>query len=221
MSARPVSTPTPGPELKFGWFLLALAFWCVASVAGTLGRSLPREALLSTKDGRGLGPCESYNWDAVSSGQAKPYDWCTVDAVIGRTLPPDVISSPGHIMMKGIGPGAWADALLRPDLWFTIGIGGVAIVLIYVFARNTGTLRAGLAAAITIVFLGLLLFPSIFTARIPVDMRSELVTAWQWVVIFYFGSEAAVQAWKVSNPTRASVPGDVPTAQPKARKADE
>lgn len=201
----------PQLELKFRWFLLVIGFWCLASIAGTVGQYLPREALLSTADGRGIGACDTYNREAVLSGEAMPQDWCTTDQVIGGTLPPDVRFSSGGLSIANI---SWADVLeafIRPDLWLTVGIGGIAIVFIYIFAQGTGTLRAGLAAGISIVFFGFLLFPAVFTERIPVDMRRELVSAWQWVIIFYFGSEAAVQAWKVSHPKGSNIPGDVPT----------
>lgn len=194
--------------LKLRWFLVALALWFLASIAGTTGQMLPREALIATSDGRGVGVCGVYNPDAVAADRAKPTEWCTADEVLGARLPDGVQSFPGDIMTGEINIDHWLNVFSRPDLWLTLGVGGSAIVMLYAFAHSTGTLRAGLAAAISLVFLGLLLFPTTFTARIPGDMRAELVTAWQWVVIFYFGSEAAVQAWKISHPGGAKVGGD-------------
>jgi hypothetical protein len=179
--------------------LVALSLWVVASIAGTVGQSLPREALFTTSDGRSLGFCQTYQPDAVLSGKARATDYCTTDQIFGASQPADARSYPGRILTENLGLSDWVDVFTRPDLWLTIGLGGAAILLMYVFWKATRTLRAGLAAAVSIVFLGLLLFPAAFTARIPGDMRAELVTAWQWVIIFYFGSEAAVQAWKISH----------------------
>lgn len=186
-------------ELKFRWFLGVIVLWILASFAGTLGQSLPREALFATSDGRGVGFCLNYNPDAVSSGTAEPTDYCSNDETFGAKLPKNTKSYPGKILLDATQGSDWVNVLTRPDFLLTVGLGSSAILLLYAFARGTGTLRAGLAAAISLVFLGILLFPLSFTTNIPEDMRTELVTAWQWVVIFYFGSEAAVQAWKISH----------------------
>lgn len=192
---------------SFGWIMI---LWGFASFAGVFGQTLPREVFWSTSDGRGVGRCEAYNPAAVEKGSAAKLDWCTSDQVLGTSLPRDVQSFTGRIDATGIELGHWLEVLSRPDFWLTIALGWSALIIMYAFAKVTGTLRAGLAAAISVVFLGLLLFPATFTVRIPSDMRAELVTAWQWVVIFYFGSEAAVQAWKVSHPDAANIRGDEP-----------
>ena len=72
----------------------------------------------------------------------------------------------------------------------------VALMFWFGFSQATYTLRAGLASAIFVVFLGVLLFPNAFTDEINEDMRKELVNAFQLVMAFYFGTEGAVQAVK-------------------------
>lgn len=178
--------------------LLGALLWLGASIAGTLGDSLPREVYFVTADDRGIDVCEFINPEAVQAGQAAPSEWCTRGEVLGESLPTDARTITGAVTLDGV--SAWSllgGTLARPDLWLTVGVGGAALIFLYEFSRATGTVRAGLAVAISVVFLGLLLFPTTFTARIPADMRSELVTAWQLVVLFYFGSEAAVQAFRI------------------------
>jgi hypothetical protein len=202
-------------SLSKAWLSLVLSLWFVAALAGTINQAAPREALVQTSDGEPVDSCFEINPELVTSGGAEATDWCTSDSLVGRgpripTKGVEVI--PGDIRFAAYDfLPTLLRALLLPDLWLTWGVGGAALLSLFFFARATGTLRAGLAAAISVVFLGILLFPTYFTARIPPDMRAELVKAWQWVILFYFGSEAAVQAWKVTHPEGANVTGDMKT----------
>lgn len=209
-------------KLGWGWIWGAMTLWTIASVAGSLGESLPRRVSFSTPNGAPIDICASLFPVAVEDGRARATEWCTVDSVIGPSLPTDVRRTVGSIpWTDGIDWSDFLTVLVRPDLWLTLGVGGAALLLLFGFARGTGTLRAGLAVAISTVFLGLLLFPQSFTLRIPADMRSELVTAWQWLILFYFGSEAAVQAWKVARPNGADVTGDMPDKKAQSKGQGE
>ena len=204
-------------SLKLRWMLVLIIVWFVACLAGTAGQSLPRQVFYQTAEGQSIDFCVYINPTAVAEGTSQS-DWCTADTVVGSSLPTDVKSSVGGISLHGFEASVWIDVLTRPDLWLTIGLGTAAILCLFLFTKASGTMRAGIAAAVTIVFFGLLLFPTGFTNRIPADMRGELVSAWQWVVLFYFGSEAAVQAWKVAHPGAEGIPGDAPTPDPVAAR---
>lgn len=197
------------------WMLwLAMLLWALACVAGTFGnslRSLPSDVSFSTADGQPVNFCYLINPAAVEEDLEVANQWCTPEEVIGRTLPSDVRSYQGEVQWDEIGWGDLAGIFGQPELWLTLGLGLTALMFLTGFAKATGTLRAGLAAAISVVFLGLLLFPVAFTYQLPADMRSELVEAWQWVIAFYFGSEAAVQAFKVWKPQAAAIGGDTAT----------
>lgn len=175
--------------------------------------------IYTTRDGQGIGYCQDYFREAVARGDASNYEYCSTDTVFGRRLPEGHQSHVGAIQLGSIKPADFL-AALKPDLWLTVGVGGVAMILLFVFARATGTLRGGLAVSIASVFLGLLLFPTAITARIPGDMRAQLVTAFQWIVVFYFGSEAAVQAWKISHRDGSNITGDMPDHQSPIDQAD-
>ena len=92
------------------------------------------------------------------------------------------------------GNSAWLT--IPANVWFGMLLIAVALMFWFGFSRATYTLRAGLASAIFVVFLGVLLFPTAFTDEIDADMRKELVNAFQLVMAFYFGTEGAVQAVK-------------------------
>jgi hypothetical protein len=202
MTTNPEVTMTEGRRLPRLLTGLALALWLIAAVVGTVGdslKTLEREASFSFQ-GEPVGTCSEINPAAVERDSAVATQWCTPSSVLGPSLPSGVETYVGDIDWSNVGASDFVEALGQPELWLTLGVGGSALFIFAAFARATGTVRAGLAAAVSIVFLGLLLFPSAFTSRIAPDMRIELVSAWKWVIVFYFGSEAAVQAWKIANP---------------------
>ena len=131
--------------------------------------------------------------------------------ISGASLPADVeFTSTGVVLWDAVTKQQVLAAATQPDVWFTLALGAIAMLFLVAFSRATSTVRAGLAASISVVFFGLLLFPLNFTARIPADMRGELVNAWQLVLIFYFGTEGTVQAIKVLRPgTSEGVGGDL------------
>ena len=140
---------------------------------------------------------------------------CTPTKVLGSRLPNDVDVAVRDINWSTVQFTDFLGALGQPSLWLTLGVGGSALLIFGAFARLTGTQRAALAASVSIVFLGLLLFPAAFTGTVPSDLRIELIEAWKWVIVFYFGSEAAVQAFKLRSPGADGSTGDVPLTQVK------
>lgn len=112
------------------------------------------------------------------------------------------------------------ETLIRPDMWLGVGLGAMAIVSIWVFARATGTFRAGIAAGVVIVFLGLLLLPSTLTFGVPNDLRSELIWAWGLVIGFYFTTEAVIQGLRIRASGDSSVAGDLVAASTAAQQRD-
>ncbi len=189
---------------------IAVALWLAVLLLGSFGQSIqgfPREAFFSL-DGQPVDRCIAINDEASEEQQG---EWCTPTEVLGPALPDDVEVASGDIVWSEVGFEEVGSALLQPALWFTIGIGMIALLVFGAFAAATGTVRAGIAASVSIVFLALLLFPAEFTAQVPGDLRQELVSAWQWVIAFYFGSEAAVQAFKAVRPSNAPVEGDLPS----------
>lgn len=200
-----------GGRVSNGVMWLTLLFWLVSAFFGTAGLYVTREAFLTTKDGETIERCEQSAPTLVEQGNAQATDYCTYSGkLLGPELPTDAKSVSGNLVVdRDTLKRQYVETLTQPDFWLTVGLGGGAIVTLFGFARATGTLRAGLAAAISVVFLGLLLFPTFFTARVGEDLKSELMTAWQFVIMFYFGSEAAIQAWKVVHPEGAAVAGDL------------
>ena len=220
--SEPVTAPAPpvvetqppsgrAGRLSRPMLIVAFFLWFVASVAGTLGGSLdrlPRDVSFSL-DGAPVDFCYIIRADAVEEDLSLANQWCTPDEVLGPRLPDGIDTHLGEIQWQSVSWDTFVETLGQPDLWLTVGVGGSALLFFIAFAQATGTIRAGLAASISVVFLGLLLFPAAFTARIPADMRSELVEAWKWVILFYFGSEAAVQAAKIVSPGSPSAGGDL------------
>lgn len=205
------AVPTTRPRLSNRVMIATLFFWLVAAFFGTASLHVTREAHWTTADGAAITFCSEAAPELVEEGRAEPADWCTYDDDhLGERLPSDAKSFSGNLIFDRESlTRQYAETAVQPDFWLTVGLGGAALTTLFGFARATGTVRAGLAAAISVVFLGLLLFPSFFTARIETDLKSELVTAWQWVVLFYFGSEAAIQGWKVRHSEGAGVAGDL------------
>jgi hypothetical protein len=202
----PTVAPMPTGSRRALWF--ALAIWVVAVFIGTAGRFAPREAFPMTGGGQSIVQCS----DVFVGSERIEYeqgDWCTDGNVIGAVLPDDVTFSTGGVVLD------WSsfrdqliETLYQPDFWLAAGLGTAALVTIFAFASITGALRTGLAAGITVVFFGLLLMPGFFTFQVPADLRSELVDAWKLIIVFYFGTEGAVQAWKVVHPEGRNVGGD-------------
>lgn len=197
---------------------VAIGFWLLASVAGAVSAALPtlpEEASIS-RQGEIVDTCDVIAPTLVAADPSIAGNWCTATEDLGRRLPDDVqFTSTGAIAWEAVNKGQVIAAATQPDVWFTLAIGAIAMLFLVGFSRATNTVRAGLAASISVVFFGLLLFPVNFTQRIPTDMRSELIHAWQLVLIFYFGTEGAVQAIKVLRPEGgASVGGDLAAGTP-------
>ncbi|WP_143546154.1 hypothetical protein [Rhodococcoides fascians] len=203
-------------KLRNLWIAPLLGVWWLTSILGVLASRIDiREAFATTSEGRTIGYCGDINPRAVENAPDVAYQYCTSTEVIGPSYPDDVQWVSGSRIFPPTRDAAidvvW-NAMATYDLWFALGIGTAAIIAFFVLSTATGTLRAGLAAALTFVFLGIVLFPSEFTARIPADVRTELITSFRWIILFYFGSEAAVQAWKVAKPEGANVTGDISAA---------
>lgn len=190
------------------WF--AGVVWVIAVFFGTAGMSTSREAFPITADGKGIVQCSTLAEDILERS-TESTDWCVVDGTfIGPVLPDDVRYTQGDVILDRESIGRQTvDVLVRPEFWLATGLGVLALSTLYVFAIGTGTLRTGIAASVTVVFLGLLLFPGYLTQAVPGDLRRELIDAWKLLIVFYFGSEAAVQAWKVVHPEGKEVQGDV------------
>lgn len=141
-----------------------------------------------------------------------------------------IIGSFGAFLPQTVeGPAQWYDndllrAFIHPAAWLTIGVGASALIAFFAVADRTTTLRAPIAAAITIVFFGLLLFPIWFTGNVDQRLVERLIWAWVTMIVFYFGSEAAVQGTRIVQQRKgvaggmseeaaarlAEVPGDAP-----------
>lgn len=98
-------------------------------------------------------------------------------------------------------------------MWLAAGLGGTAIIALWVFARVTGTLRAGIAAGVVLVFFGLLLLPTTVTFGVPDDLRSELIWAWGLVIGVYFTTEAVIQGLKIRTNRDTSIQGDLASGE--------
>lgn len=157
---------------------VAIAFWSVASVAGAISialPSLPQEVSISL-DGRTVDACRVIAPDLVQEDPSISDDWCTSQELLGPTLPDNVeFNSTGTVVWDAVEFDDVLKAATVPTVWFTISLGAIALVFLIAFSQATGTLRAGLAASISAVFFGLLLFPQYFTSLIPGDMRAELI----------------------------------------------
>jgi hypothetical protein len=94
-------------------------------------------------------------------------------------------------------------ALAHPSAWLAIGVGASALIAFFVLANRSDTLRAAIAAATTVAFLGLLLYPVWFSDAVDQGMREELVWAWTIIVVFYFGTEGAVQGTRIVQQRKA------------------
>jgi uncharacterized membrane protein len=111
-----------------------------------------------------------------------------------------IVGTFGQLLPRTVeGPVTWFDnvvlrALIAPELWLTISVGTGALVTFFALANRTSTLREPLAGAITVAFLGFLLFPFYFAAGTHPQFIDTLIWGWSVVMVGYFGSEAAVQA---------------------------
>lgn len=119
-------------------------------------------------------------------------------------------------------------ALVHPAAWLSIGVGASALIAFFVVAERTGTMRGAIAASTTIVFLGLLLYPIWFSSAVDEELADRMVWAWAVIIVFYFGTEAAVQGTQVVQRRKAvsagatepaaegisSVPGDAASSDP-------
>jgi hypothetical protein len=114
-----------------------------------------------------------------------------------------VLGTLGQLLPRTVeGEVQWFDnyvfrALIHPELWLTISVGAGALIAFFALANRTSTLRAPLAASVTVAFLGLLLFPFYFTSGTHPQFTETLIWGWSVVMVGYFGSEAAVQATKI------------------------
>jgi hypothetical protein len=114
-----------------------------------------------------------------------------------------VLGTLGQLLPRTVeGEVQWYDnfilrALIHPELWLTISVGAGALIAFFALAQRTSTLRAPLAASVTVAFLGLLLFPFYFTSGTHPQFTETLIWGWSVVMVGYFGSEAAVQATKI------------------------
>lgn len=200
----------PGKFVRAWAVVLILGVWTVTVFLGTVALTLPREGTFTTRDGQPLDFCS--NIDQTSDAPA--LSLCTLDGkVIGHPGSDDVVSHVGGQLLDFETVRAqFGKTLFHPQFWLALGLGGTAVFTLFSVARSTGTFRTGLATSVTLIFFGILLFPGGLTAGLDHDLRSELINAWKVVIAFYFGSEAAVQAFKVFHPTGRTVTGDVPDA---------
>lgn len=195
----------------------AIPLWVIGVFFGTASTATSRRANPITSDGKLIVPCIQEARGAAANPTAAPGDWClqAEGTVIGPDLPADVSYTQGEIVLDraSFNHTLW-ETLSRPEFWLATSLGILALWVLFIFARNSGTLRTGIAASVTVVFLGLLLFPGYMTQTVPADLRSELIGAWKLLIVFYFGSEAAVQAWKVVHPEGKEVTGDMTVTTP-------
>lgn len=183
-----------------------LVVWVVTVFLGTVGLTLPREVSFATHDGQPLDFCSNLEIDAPDSSL------CTRDGdVVGLPASSEVESFVGDPQLDfDTIQNEFLKTLIQPTFWLALGLGGAAVITLFSVARATGAFRTGLATSVTLIFFGILLFPGGLTAGLDHELRSELINAWKVVIAFYFGSEAAVQAFKVFSPTGRSVTGDIP-----------
>lgn len=206
--AQPVAPSTGGDFSIPVWVVVViLALWVVTVFLGTVALTLPREGSFATRDGRPLELCS--NLEGVD---APDFYLCTLDGdVVGPPRSDDVVSQVGaQILDWETITKQFGTTIFQPQFWLAVGLGVAAVLTLFVVARATGTLRAGLATSITLIVFGLLLFPGGLTAGLDAELRSEIINAWKVVVAFYFGSEAAVQAFKIFRPAGQDVTGDIP-----------
>lgn len=190
--------------------VLILAAWVITVFLGTVGLTLPREGSFATRDGQPLDFCSNIDRKI----DAPPLTLCTLDGdEVGPPGSNKVVSHVGEQLLdfETVRDQFWK-TLFQPAFWLALGLGVAAVLTLFSVARATGTFRTGLATSVTLIFFAILLFPGGLTAGLDHDLRSELINAWKVVVAFYFGSEAAVQAFKVFNPSGRTVAGDVPDA---------
>ena len=184
----------------------------VTSFFGTAALYATRSVSYVLEDGSGIERCGIVAPELVTSDGADSDDWCTTgdSEKVADRLPATARAVPTELIVDRRTIGATlGETLFRPDMWLAAGLGSVAICMLFIFSRVTGTLRAGLAASISVVFFGMLLLPSTVTFGLPDDLETELVKAWGLMIAFYFGSEAAVQAVKVLSTRETNVQGDV------------
>lgn len=189
------------------WALISiLVVWAITVFLGTVGLAVPREVSFATRDGQSLDFCSNLEVEAPDSSL------CTRDRdVVGLPTSSEVESFVGDPLLDfETIENEFLKTLIQPALWLALGLGGAAVLTLFSVAHATGTFRTGLATSVTLIFFAILLFPGGLTAGLDHDLRSELINAWKVVISFYFGSEAAVQAFKVFYPTGRSVTGDVP-----------
>jgi hypothetical protein len=183
---------------------------------GTVGLTLPREGSFATRDGQPLDFCSNVD-PAID---APTLSLCTLDGdVVGSPSSSEVVRQVGEQILDydTVSDQFWK-TFFQPAFWLALGLGGVAVVTLFTVARATGTFRTGLATSVTLIFFAILLFPGGLTAGLDHDLRSELINAWKVIIAFYFGSEAAVQAFKVFHPSGRTVTGDVPDANTPPRR---
>jgi hypothetical protein len=99
-----------------------------------------------------------------------------------------------------------------------IGVGGSAILAFFALFDRTDTMRGPLAASVTIVFFGLLLFPVWFSDSIDPGYSDKLVWAWALVISFYFAVEGTVQVKKINEQGKGELAG-LPPAEAVERVA--
>jgi hypothetical protein len=199
-------------RLSYGGLAVVLVLWVVTSFFGTAALYATRSVSYVTEDGSGIERCGIVARDLVESGDADDDDWCSTvnPEKVADRLPATARAVPTALIVDRETIGATlGETLFRPDMWLAAGLGSIAICMLFIFSRVTGTLRAGLAASISVVFFGMLLLPSTVTFGLPDELEGELVDAWGLMIAFYFGSEAAVQAVKVLSTRETNVQGDV------------
>lgn len=209
-----------------------IPLWVIGVFFGTASTATSRRSYPTTAEGKLIVQCVPEGLGAEENPPAMPGDWCVQSegTLIGPDLPADAKFLQGDILLDidSFYRTLW-ETLVRPEFWLATSLGILALWVLLIFARNSGTLRTGIAASVTVVFLGLLLYPGYMTQTVPADLRSELIGAWKLLIVFYFGSEAAVQAWKVVHPSGKEVTGDMvattapapanPAASPTADRA--
>lgn len=215
----PAANPPPGgtnAPAKFGnsFLWLAVLFWllaCFALAGYTALDNFPREAFLSF-DGQPVGSCSVIAPSLVAGNSAAASAFCTASQVLEGVpgqLPDGVTVTNGSIDFSTLRLGDWLQAVLQPPPIFVAAIGAIALLFLVNFSKATSTVRAGLAASITVVIFGLVLFPRGLTSLGDVGLRSQLVDAWKLIIAFYFGTEGAVQALRVLKPGSGTPGGDL------------
>lgn len=205
-------------EMRFGWLILLLALWLVTCFMGSATSFVTRNAYFTTMDGRPIERCGNLGLGS------NPREWCdslTLES-LGQ-LPEDQVQvHSSSVILSGETIGhAFGETLVRPDMWLAAGLGGTAIIAFWVFARATGTLRAGIAAGVVLVFFGLLLLPTTVTFGVPGDLRGELIWAWGLVIGFYFTTEAVIQGLKIRTDRDTSIKGDLASGEKSSSPAPD